>query len=83
MATRKMTFSLPEKLAAQLLKRVPARSRSRYVADALVRQLRERDRLLARAADIANHSRELRALEDEFDALPDSIAEPWDDTPTR
>lgn len=83
MASRKMTFSLPEKLAAQLLRRVPARSRSRYVADALTRQLQERDRSLARAAEIANRSRNVRALERELDALPDSIAEPWDDTPTR
>ena len=38
MATRKMTFSLPSGLAVQFLKRVPARERSRYVADALAYQ---------------------------------------------
>ncbi len=83
MATRKMTFSLPEQLAAELVKRVPARNRSRYVAGALSRQLRERDRLLARAAEVANRSRSVKAVERELDALGDEVAEPWDDTPAR
>lgn len=83
MATRKMTFSLPEKLAAELVKRVPARGRSRYVADALAGKLKERDRVLARAAEVANRSRSVRRIEREFDALRDELAEPWDDTPSR
>ena len=83
MATRKMTFSLPTALAAKFVRRVSARDRSRYVADALAAKLRERDRLLARAADVANRSRHVRAIERDFDALNDQIAEPWDDTPPR
>ena len=83
MANHKMTFSLPEKLAAEFTKRVPARSRSRYVADALAQKLRERDQRLARAAEIANRSRAVRKLEREMDVLQDAITEPWDDAPAR
>ena len=80
MATRKMTFTLPEDLAARFARRVPARQRSRYLAEALAQRLAERDRQLVRACEIANHDPEVRAIEDEFDSLPSlpgEIAEPW------
>jgi len=83
MATRKMTFSLPADLAAQFVKRVSTRDRSRYVAEALASKLRESDRMLARAAEVANHSREVRAIEREFGRLEHDLAEPWDDAPSR
>ena len=83
MATRKMTFSLPTALAAQFIKRVSARERSRYVAEALSARLRERDRLLARAVEVANHNRQVRAIEQEFEKLEGEPAEPWDDAPSR
>ena len=83
MASRKMTFSLPAGLAAQFLKRVSARDRSRYVAEALASKLKDRDRLLARAAEVANRSRQVRKIERELDELADEIAEPWDDAPAR
>lgn len=78
-----MTFSLPEKLAVELTRRVPARSRSHYVADAVARRLKDRDRLLARAAEVANRNRAVQGLERDFDALTDDMAEPWDDHPPR
>jgi len=83
MATRKMTFSLPTALAAQFIKRVSSRERSRYVAEALAARLQERDQLLARAADIANRSRHAQAVEREFDKLEMDIMEPWDETASR
>jgi ubiquinone biosynthesis protein UbiJ len=83
MATRKMTFSLPTGLAAQFVRRVSARDRSRYVAEALAAKLRERDRMLARAAEVANRSRQVRAIELEFDRLGPELEEPWDDAPSR
>jgi metal-responsive CopG/Arc/MetJ family transcriptional regulator len=83
MAARKMTFSLPEKLATEFAKRVPARSRSRYVADALAQKLREREKLLARAAAVANRSRAVRSLERDLDALSGEPMEPWDDASAR
>ena len=79
MATRKMTFSLPKELATQLIRRVPARDRSRDVAEALALKLQERDRILACACDLANRSRQVRNVEREFEALPEEIAEPWDE----
>ena len=77
MATRKMTFSLPTALATQFIKRVSARERSGYDAEALAARLRERDRLLARAAEVANRSRHVRAIEQEFEKLEGEPAEPW------
>ena len=74
-----MTFSLPTALAAQFIKRVSARERSPYVAEALAARLRERDQMLAQAADVANRSRHVR----EFDQLETEILEPWDEAPSR
>ena len=78
-----MTFSLPAGLASQFVKRVSSRDRSRYVAEALASKLKDRDRLLARAAEAANRSRQVREIERDMDELTDEIAEPWDDAPTR
>ncbi len=83
MATRKVTFSLPEELLATFARRVPPRQRSRFVATALAAKLRERDRLLARAADIANRSADVRSVEREMDRLKDEIPEPWDEASSR
>ena len=78
MATQEVTFSLPRALVTQLARQVPARQRSRYVAEALAWKLKERDRLLVRACEIANRSRQMRKIEREFDALADEVMEPWD-----
>ena len=78
-----MTFSLPAGLASQFVKRVSSRDRSRYVAEALASKLKDRDRLLARAAEAANRSAPVRAIERDFDKLADEVAEPWDDAPAR
>jgi hypothetical protein len=63
MATRKMTFIIPEDLALQFVRRVPARERSRYLADALSEKLTARERALIEA----NSDPEVRAIEKEFD----------------
>lgn len=83
MATQKVTFSLPKSLVTQLTRRVRPRERSRYVAEALAWKLNERDRLLARACDIANRSRPVRSVERDWNALDDGILEPWDDPSSR
>jgi hypothetical protein len=54
MASKKMTFTLPEEIAAQLIRRLPAEERSRYVAEALVEKLAERERQLIKACEMAN-----------------------------
>ena len=83
MAARKMTFTLPPDLAAKFLRRVPARDRSRYVADALAEKLAEREKRLIRACEIVNRDPGVREVEKELDALQDEIAEPWEDAPSR
>jgi hypothetical protein len=80
MATRKLTFTLPLDLAAEFLRRVPASSRSQYVATAIAAKLREREEQLARACEAANHSADIREIEASFDALTDpadTVQEPW------
>ena len=83
MVARKMTFSLPESLAVELLKTVASRNRSRYVAAALAQRLKADQADLARACDIANSSEDVHAIEQEFDAICPDIAESWTDAPVR
>jgi hypothetical protein len=72
-----MTFTLPENLAEQFVRRVPARERSKYLATALNEKLSARDRQLVEACRIANNDPEVRAIEKEFDAITEKAAEPW------
>ena len=77
MASRKMTFTIPEELACEFIGRVPARDRSKYVVEALSLKLAERKRRLVQACEAANLDSEVAQIEDEFSALPDEVAEPW------
>lgn len=83
MASRKMTFTFPEDLASQFLRRVPPRDRSRYLAEALAEKLKERERQLIRSCEIANRAPDVLAIEREFDAIEDDPTEPWTDGPSR
>jgi hypothetical protein len=83
MASRKMTFTLPGELAANFTRRVPARERSRYVADAIAEKLAEREKRLIQACEIANQDPDVREIELEFDALTDAMPEPWEDASAR
>jgi hypothetical protein len=83
MAARKMTFTLPEELAASFSKRVPARDRSCYVAAALAEKLSQREKRLIHACGIVNADKDVRATEQEFDALNDPISGPWENAPPR
>lgn len=83
MAIRKMTFSLPADLADQLVKRVPSRERSRFLAKVLEKSLREDDESLIRSCLSANEDPEVRVIEQEWDEIRDAIGEPWSDTPAR
>lgn len=77
MATRKMTFSVPEPLAVQLLRRVASRDRSRFVSEALAARLEARDAALIRSCEIANQDPDVAEIEQEFDGLSDEMAETW------
>ena len=78
MASRKMTFSLPSELATQFIRRIPARDRSRYLAEVLAEKLGERERNLARACEIANRDPDVLAIEQEFDLVNDPLSDPWE-----
>jgi hypothetical protein len=77
MAMRKMTFSVPEPLAVQFLRRIPSGDRSRFVSEALAAQLEERDASLIRACENANQDLDVAEIEKEFDGIGDEMAEPW------
>lgn len=80
MPSRKLTFTLPQELAAEFLRRVPASLRSQYVATAIADKLREREEQLVRACEAANNSTEVREIESLFDALADesdAVQEVW------
>ena len=77
MAMRKMTFSVPESLATQLLRMVASRDRSRFISEALAARLQERDAALIRACEVANQDLDVAEIEKEFDGLGDEMAEPW------
>ena len=86
MASRKMTFTIPEDIASQFVRRVPARDRSRYIAEALSAKLREREERLIRACRIANRDPDMVRIEGEWDALTgsdDRVEDPWSDGPAR
>jgi metal-responsive CopG/Arc/MetJ family transcriptional regulator len=80
MAMRKLTFTLPEDLATEFLRRIPPSNRSRYVATAIAAKLREREEQLVRACEAANSSADILNIEGSLDALADEVdrvQEPW------
>ena len=83
MAVRKMTFSVPEPLAVQFLRRVGSRDRSRFVAAALAARLKERDLDLIRACEIANQDVDATEIEKDFDGIEDAMSEPWNLVPRK
>jgi ubiquinone biosynthesis protein UbiJ len=81
-----MTFTIPADLAIESVRRVPARDRSRYIAEVLSARLREPEERIARACEIANRTADVSRIECEWDALAgsgDAVEQPWSDGPTR
>jgi ubiquinone biosynthesis protein UbiJ len=81
-----MTFTLPEDLAAEFLRRVPARNRSRYVSEAIAAKLGEAEERLIRSSEVANGSADILAVERDWEGLADEsdrLAEPWTDPASR
>ena len=64
-------------MAAQFLRQVGSRDRSRFVSEALAARLEERDVALIRACEIANQDLDVAEIEREFDGIGDAMAEPW------
>jgi hypothetical protein len=80
MAMRKMTFTIPDEVAASFLHVIPSARRSKFVADALRKSLKEREDALIAACDAVNADPALNALVDEWQAVTDPIEEPWDES---
>lgn len=81
-----MTFTIPEEIANQFLRRVPARARSGYVTEAILAKLREREQQMIRACETANNDADVLAIERDWDAMTDEkdrIEEPWTIAPPR
>jgi hypothetical protein len=78
MAMRKMTFTIPEDVAGPFLRVVPSARRSKFVADALRKTLREREDALIKACDAVNADVGMNALIDGWQTTGDPIEEPWD-----
>lgn len=79
MATKRLTFTLPQDLVAEFLPQVPSGSRSKFVAIAIRAQIREREAQLVRACEVANTSIDVLDIETSFDGLADkadSLTEP-------
>jgi hypothetical protein len=72
-----MTFSVPELLAVQFLRRIASRDRSRFVSEAVAARLEERDAALIRACEMANQDQDVAEIEKELDGIGDEMAEPW------
>jgi len=83
MAARKLTVSIPEEIAREFTRRVPAKERSRYVARALKQSLLGSEDALVKACLLMNEDADARSIEQEFDAITDPIAEPWNASSTR
>ena len=74
---QKMTFSVPEPLAVELLRRVASRDRSRFVSEALEARLAVRDTALIRACEIANQGLDVAEIANDLDGISNGMAEPW------
>ncbi len=83
MAMRKMTFTIPDEVAAPFLRVVPSARRSQFVTDALRSSLKQREDALAAACDAVNADTKLNSLVDEWQTVNDPIEEPWDDAAAR
>jgi hypothetical protein len=68
-----MTFTVPEDVAGQLVHRIPARDRSRYVSHAIADKLREREQRLIRACEMAGGDAELLTMERDWAAPNEQV----------
>jgi len=74
----RQTFTLPIEVFKRFAALVPEGKRSSIVASLLESETVRREQALARACDAANADAELRSLETDFQALEDTVSEPWE-----
>lgn len=76
---RKMTFTIPDEVASSFVRAIAPARRSRFVTDALRRTLQHREQALIAACEAVNADAAVNATVDEWQAVDDPIAEPWDE----
>jgi len=85
MGMRQMTFDIPEDMAERFSAEVPADEQSRVVLTAIRRRITPRltEEQWAAICEAANNDPETQQIQAEFDAIPDTFDEVWDDAPAR
>ena len=74
----RQTFTLPEDIFHRFATVIPEGQRSAIVASLLEKETKRREDGLARACQAANKRADLLKVEDDFQALEDTILEPFD-----
>jgi hypothetical protein len=78
MKKTRQTFTVPEDIFQRFAAVVPSRMRSALVAKLLEEEAMRRETIIAAACDAANASSDLIELEAEFQALENTVKEPFD-----
>jgi len=78
MKKTRQTFTVPEDIFQRFAAVVPSRNRSAIVSKLLDEEASRRESTLAAACDAANKSAGLAELEAEFQALENTVSEPFD-----
>ena len=73
----RQTFTLPVEVFKRFAALVPEGTRSSVVSTLLDAEAARREKALAGACDVANADAELLAIEKDFQALEDTVSEPW------
>jgi len=85
MGMRQMTFDIPDEVAERFSTEVSADEQSRVVLKAIRRRITPRltEEQWAAVCEAANNDPETQQIQAEFDAIPDTFDEVWDDAPAR
>jgi hypothetical protein len=86
MGMRQMTFDIPDEVAERFDSEVPVAEQSKVVTKLLLHR-RPTPKLTeeqwAEVCEAANNDPETRQIQAEFDTVPDTFDEVWDDAPSR
>ncbi|MBI4534301.1 MAG: hypothetical protein HY711_10195 [Candidatus Melainabacteria bacterium] len=74
----RLTFTVPEDIFQRFATVVPSRTRSAIVSTLLEEEAKRREMTLAAACDAANADAGLAELEADFQALENTVSEPFD-----
>jgi len=75
----RQTFTLPEAVFERFASLVPEGKRSALVAELLEQEAARREKALVEACLAANQDIELTTVERDFQALEDTVTQPFDD----